>query len=107
MLRTDGSMASGAGGSSSLILFEMVVTLVNNLEEMRRESNTLYRAFFPVDEIRSPLLQLIFGCHSVGMSLFRPCTKEHAFLVFKRTDLIKPEIDMVGTSSRLNGIVKR
>ena len=81
---------------------------MNDLEGMRRKSSFLYRAFFPVDEICSPLLQPIFGYPSVGMCLFRSRAKENAFLVFKWTYLIKPEIDLVGTSStRLDGIVKK
>ena len=104
VLWTDGSIASSAGGSNSLVLLEMV-TLVKNLEEMRRGSNSLYRAFLPVDEICSPLLHLIF---SVRMCLFRSCAKEHAFLVFKRTDLIKIKIDATETTFTKNeGIVKK
>lgn len=107
VLRTDDTIASSAVGSNSLVLLVMV-TWVNDLEEMRRKSSFLYRAFFPVDEICSPLLQPIFGYPSIGMCLFRSCAKENVFLVFKRTYLIKPEIDMVGTSStRLDGIVKK
>ena len=59
LLRTDDSMASCAGGSNSLVLLEMV-TWVNNLEEMRRGSDSLNRAFFPAEEICFPLLQPTF-----------------------------------------------